>query len=136
MGEKYKDADWLREQYVDEYKSTYDMADECGVAPVTIRKYMDRHSIERRSRGTKPKKKASFGMSTLGYERWVGYSSNDGSEQERLYHHRLLAVAEYGFDAVCGMDVHHRNGIPWDNRPENIELMTRAEHTKHHSNGR
>lgn len=46
--------------------------------------------------------------------------------------HRLLAVHMFGFDAVCGMNVHHKNDIPWDNRPENLELMTRAEHSAHH----
>jgi hypothetical protein len=53
-----------------------------------------------------------------------------------LFHHRLIAVAEHGFDAVCGNVVHHKNDIPWDNRPENLELMTLAEHTAHHNKQR
>jgi hypothetical protein len=43
-----------------------------------------------------------------------------------------LAVAEYGYDAVCNKQVHHENGVPWDNRPENLELMRIDEHAKHH----
>jgi|GEM_PF-3600453 len=46
--------------------------------------------------------------------------------------HRLLAVSEFGFDAVTDKVVHHKNDIPWDNRPENLEPMGRAEHTAHH----
>jgi hypothetical protein len=46
--------------------------------------------------------------------------------------HRLVAVAEYGFDEVKNMDVHHKNEIKWDNRPENLELLTRSEHRKLH----
>lgn len=47
--------------------------------------------------------------------------------------HRLLAVAEYGYDEVCDNVVHHKNGIKWDNRPDNIEVMGRSEHAKLHA---
>jgi hypothetical protein len=30
------------------------------------------------------------------------------------------------------MDVHHKNHIPWDNRPENLEIIGHAEHTARH----
>lgn len=50
---------------------------------------------------------------------------------------RLLAVAEHGFDAVGpGVDIHHKNGIPWDNRPANIEVIDKGEHAALHSTGR
>ncbi|WP_394297586.1 HNH endonuclease [Halorubrum sp. BV1] len=48
----------------------------------------------------------------------------------------MLAVSEYRFDSVHNMDVHHQNGIPWDNRPENIELISKEEHDRHHANER
>lgn len=47
--------------------------------------------------------------------------------------HRLMMVAEEGFDALEDKVVHHKNHIPWDNRTENLELMSRAEHSSHHS---
>lgn len=46
--------------------------------------------------------------------------------------HRLIAVAEYGFDEVCGKDVHHKNGVRWDNRPSNLDVLTRSEHIELH----
>jgi len=49
--------------------------------------------------------------------------------------HRLLAVAEFGTEAVKDQHVHHKNEIPWDNRPENLELLTPAEHASHHNIG-
>ena len=53
-----------------------------------------------------------------------------------VYSHRLLAVAKYGPDAVCGMEVHHKNGVRSDNRYENITLMKPGEHQSHHVQSR
>jgi len=39
-------------------------------------------------------------------------------------------VAEYGTEAVAGRDVHHINGIGWDNRPENIVPIPPELHPK------
>jgi len=36
---------------------------------------------------------------------------------------------------VRDKDVHHRNNIQWDNRPANIELIDKAEHTAKHKRG-
>lgn len=70
-------------------------------------------------------------MHDHGQMRW-GLFHN--SEKTYLKVSRLLAISEYGFDEVCGKVVHHKNGIPWDDRPSNIELMTQSEHMSHHRN--
>lgn len=50
--------------------------------------------------------------------------------------HRLVAEAALG-RAIAGDEVvHHRNGDKRDNRPENLEVMTRAEHANEHGLGR
>lgn len=67
-----------------------------------------------------------------GYARWRDCCRG---VESYVYVHRLLAVAEYGFDALEGMHVHHRNHIRWDNRPENIELREPAEHGCYHLHG-
>lgn len=69
-----------------------------------------------------------------GYERWDVYA--DGSWTSVLVH-RLLAVAEYGCEALHrDMDIHHKNGIQWDNRPDNIAVMDHADHARMHSDDR
>jgi len=65
-----------------------------------------------------------------GYPYWQ--DANSG-EKESVYIHRLLAVAEYGYDKVSGSEVHHKNGIRWDNRPDNIEPLTPKEHREKHA---
>jgi len=48
-------------------------------------------------------------------------------------HHRLLALMKHTMDELKGKIIHHRNGVPWDNRLENLELMTQSEHATEHS---
>jgi len=124
----YQDPEVLTELYYDQHLSTYELADRFDVSQSTICRWMDKHDLDRRD-GLEARP-PNFGISTKGYERWHGFCLGN---QYWLSHHRLLAVAEFGFDAVCGMDVHHKNEIRWDNRPDNLELMTRSDHTKHHN---
>jgi ribonucleotide reductase alpha subunit len=61
---------------------------------------------------------------------YVRVSLRDGRKgKEKL--HRLVAGDVMGVDLV-GMSVHHRNGDRYDNRPENLEVMTQSEHATHH----
>jgi len=48
---KYRDADWLREQYVVEEKSTREIAEEFDYGSTTICTWLDKHGIEKRSQG-------------------------------------------------------------------------------------
>lgn len=55
------------------------------------------------------------------------------------YIHRLVAVAEYGFDAVTSdKDVHHEISVPWYNSGENLVVEDaythRVAHLKHGRN--
>lgn len=46
--------------------------------------------------------------------------------------HRVVAETKCGRSLAPGEMVHHRNGDKTDNRPENLEVMTAAAHTRLH----
>ena len=45
--EKYKDADWLEQQYLKQDHFQSDIANQCGVSRTTISRWCDRHSLEK-----------------------------------------------------------------------------------------
>jgi len=139
MAERYKDRDWLRDQYVNQGKSTTQIGDEVGANQGTIWYYLDKYDIERRDRIEAVKdavrvNRAYYHIDSQGYAKWKANVGN--AEEKTVPVHRLLAVSEYGLDAVCGKEVHHKNGIPWDNRPANIEPLTNSKHQKAHGDNR
>ena len=91
----------------------------------------ERH-IKRRSRDNEVISFRTLGEYSSGaYEIWDPNKS-DCEPASQVLHHRLLAVAEYGFEAVVDKQVHHKNGIPWDNRPDNIEPISQRDHIRKH----
>jgi hypothetical protein len=51
---------------------------------------------------------------------------------KQIYVHRLLMERALGRQLRRDELVHHKNGDPRDNRLENLEVVTRAEHAKIH----
>ena len=121
------DPEWLREKYHGEGMSLQEMADVVGRTPPTISKQMEKHGIPRRNHGRWSEEATAF-YHQDGYE---VVSSN--SQNVRI--HRLAYVAWHGLDALKE-HIHHQNEIPWDNRIENLEAMTRADHSSHHASQR
>lgn len=137
--EKYKDPEWLREEYHDNNRTLEDMADEVEMNSGTIWYWMKKHSIETHNQGRNKRTPGmNLHMDPSGHPRWWNhiYENSKVIRREQFPVHRLLAISEFGIEAVKGKDVHHKNGIPWDNRPDNLELMTHGEHSTHHNNER
>jgi DNA-binding XRE family transcriptional regulator len=135
----HTDKDTLEYLYAERGMTQSEIAEISEVNQPTIGYHIRKHGIETRDSSDyePPNKKARATFHTRsedGYECWAAwYRPEDSVERVRV--HRLLAVAEYGYDAVVGKDIHHKNEIPWDNRPENITPMDKAEHIGHHHRG-
>jgi len=132
--QQWRDEDVLEQLYVNEELSTSEIAEILGCSPPTVRNWMEKFGIERRgySESTHLAQRSEvvpFYLEHGSYPGWVG--SHKG-RSEHLLSHRLLAVSEFGFDALYGKVVHHKNGCKIDNRPENLELITQAEHMDRH----
>ena len=133
-GGKYTSKSWLSEQYTDNKRSMADIADECGVTPATILKWLRRFDIE--TRGSNRHQKESPPAHTItprGYE--VVSSKLDG-EISWIAVHQLVAIA-HGADphkvfSDGEYQCHHKNGCRVDNRPDNIELLSGVEHANEH----
>jgi len=117
----------LRELYHEQNLSQREIADKLGCCHKSVGDQMKKHGIEADT--PNQERPPYLHIHESGYWKWrcrIDY------EWHHVLEHRLLAVAEYGFDKVSQNVVHHRNHHSVDNRPENLELMTRSEHTSYH----
>lgn len=124
----WRDRGLLSDLYWKDELTQKEIAEELGCGRTTIVRWMDRldvptthdigvsHSIEKWNE--RPER-----------EKWM----ESGSETSVLVH-RLLAVSEYGFDAVAGNEVNHRNKHQFDNRPANLEPVSQSDHHALHAN--
>lgn len=133
-GKPYTDPEWLRKKYYEEGYTTNEMADMAGCTSPTILRHMDKNGMDRKPQFVRaPPPRVEIDES--GYER---FRSTCKGERKMFKHHQLLAIAE-GLaepDEVFGeelIDVHHVNEVPWDNRPDNLEVLTRGEHMAKHA---
>lgn len=124
----WRNEDLLRELYVNRGLGTPTIGERLGCSYSTVNRWLEKFGIEKRP----PlfERVPHFSTDSNGYEAWR--TLVDGT-QHGVYVHRLLAVAEYGFEATVGTDVHHKNGCKFDNRRENIELRNPHEHRSHHA---
>jgi len=134
---KHLSEQWLREKYFGEEMSVPEMAEEVSVVPQTIYDAMERNGIDRDATRYGYQTRvpyATYYTDDQGYPRWQAkHPKKDGERVTDNFHvHRLLAIAEYGVEAVAESHVHHKNEIRWDNRPSNIEVLKPGEHITEH----
>lgn len=130
----WRDEETIRELYVEKKLSTTEIGERLNCDSKTVSRWLEKHGIEARGRveamtRVKRKEPVRYRTHPRGYEHWR--CQIDGTKRT-VYVHRLVAVAEWGFDAVADKHVHHKNEVPWDNRPENLELLAPGDHHRHH----
>ena len=126
----YKKPRTLKELYWSKGLSQKKIADKYGVCRKTISYWMNKHGVE-----TRKHKKYVAGSFDF-HDGYARFRTQVDGESKQVRIHRLVAVAEHGFDAVKDKVVHHKNGVKWDNRPSNLELMKATEHTIMHNRER
>lgn len=126
----WRDKETLQRLHHEEGLNYEGMAERLGCTRRTIAEWFSRHDLDARM-GRPRKTRVLFYTSPLGYERW--HDKRPPSQDKTVRLNRLLAVAEWGFDAVADNHVHHKNGIKWDNRIENLEVLSPSEHQKLHN---
>jgi len=119
--ETIRDVD-LYELYWSKKMTQSKIAERCGCSVALVSKQMNEAGVP-----TRRNMPIFYTRKQGGHE----YVTTGGCGKD-IQLHRLLAVAEYGVEAIKNKVVHHKNNIPWDNRAENIELMGWGEHTEHH----
>lgn len=129
---KYHDESWLRHQYEELKRSTYDIAEECGVADSTIQTWLKKHGIETR-KGSKAQREPfekqnhvildtddntiqnDNGEIRLDYS-WsdkkpgenIVYPLSNPSLLEELYHEKEMSIYEIADFIGCGHMVVYR----------------------------
>lgn len=134
---EYQDKEVLENLHWEKGLSMREIGKKYDVTHRTIGYWFDKHGLKRRGVGGETPH-ANYltecgGSDSDGYVFWR--TKHQGKEF-RVRVHRLLAVAEYGFEAVKDMEVHHMNTIKWDNRSDNIVLLTSSEHAMLHAQDR
>ncbi len=102
-----------------------------SVSASTISKWVRKFNIPTGGRGAGDPHKVPIRTGNRGY---VRVQEESFGEMNRFQLHRLIAVAEYGYDVVVENDIHHKNEIKWDNRPSNLEPIEKERHGRRHAN--
>jgi hypothetical protein len=124
----YQDEHLLRSLSDHEF-TLREMAEACECSATTVLHYLRHYGITTGNEQSDGPSRSPVPFQTRrdGYEYWT-------AGHQTVLVHRLVAVAEWGFDAVADRIVHHCSEIPWDNRPSQLQLFdSNREHMRWHA---
>lgn len=127
---KHRDENWLRKMHHEQHHSILKIAEAADVSTSTIEWNMERFGIETRQYEAPPVR-----TTKEGYARVRSGNQTGGTTSVKV--HQLVAIADGAdpYEVFGGSNhIHHKNGIPFDNRPSNLELLSAGEHVNRHLN--
>lgn len=132
---KHWNREVLEDLYINQRLSAYEIADKLDCGITTVYRWMDKFDIKRRNASqAKTIQRTNYRVNQKGYPLHI--SANAGGEKKNIvFTHQLLACIDNDPSVVFDSNtvVHHNNHIPFDNRRENLTVMTRDEHSRYHN---
>lgn len=127
------EKDYLQQEYVDNGRSARELAKGKDYSRNHVQKSLKHHGMKIRTKKEAVWKHHSEHCAYRTHPR--GHVMIQ-SGSDMVYAHQLVAIADgadphklFGGSYV----VHHKNEIPWDNRPSNLEVFeSQADHIKEH----
>jgi hypothetical protein len=131
MKEKtYNNETVLYELYVNKEMSQKEVGELLGCSARTVGRKLEKYNIKSRGFGGSGVAKASYVKCPRGYRK-----ASCSKYDDMVYIHQLVVISdgESPYDLFSGEnETHHKNSIKWDNRPQNLELLSRLDHQKKH----
>lgn len=134
---RWKNKEWLKSQHVYKRQDCETIARRCRVTGTTIQYWVNKLDIEKMSRQEYMLSSTTVSLITDsdGYKR---FKSSVNRVEKTVGVHQLVLIAHgadpYKVFSMGEYHTHHKNGRPWDNRPDNLELLHNTDHINEHLN--
>lgn len=102
---------------------------ECGCGGLALRRFVNGHNTRMHSREEQARR-AQHNDGTVLLARHAG--STGYRKVGQRHEHRRVAEQKLGRPLLLGEIVHHRDHNKRNNHPDNLEVMTQAEHARIH----
>lgn len=131
----WDDPEMLKRLYLEEKLSTFEIADRFEEADQSSVYYqLKKHDIETRDAGEAMRNTYASNLTVnLGNGR-IQYFFDAFGETHTFLHSQLVALLDHPPEEVFADDthIHHKNHMPFDDRRENLEVLSDSEHAAYH----